>query len=242
MTLEEMHEQRQTMPSASRRPPPRGSRRTASNSKASRSSTSTRPISSSSTARTRFDAEGLTQLTETIEARRRMRNEIEQRTQIEIRTQNLEAQRQALDIERDSEYARLAQEHDIEIRRAAQRVELARDRAVRERESRAGADRRARGGREVATPPGAKPRRSAHPEPGGDRTSRDRAAPLDRRGARCSRASKPNASRSRLSSRWRRRASNATASSSELEVQRRRALEAGRNQPPDRRRREELRN
>ena len=81
-----------------------------------------------------FDAEGLTQLTETIEARRRMRNEIEQRTQIEIRTQNLEAQRRALDIERDSEYARIAQEHDVEIRRAAQRVELAKDRAERERE------------------------------------------------------------------------------------------------------------
>jgi uncharacterized membrane protein YqiK len=82
-----------------------------------------------------FDAEGLTQLTETIEARRRMRNEIEQRTQIEIRTQNLEAQRRALDIERDSEYARIAQEHDVEIRRAAQRVLLARDRAEREREA-----------------------------------------------------------------------------------------------------------
>jgi uncharacterized membrane protein YqiK len=82
-----------------------------------------------------FDAEGLTQLTENIEARRRMRNEIEQRTQIEIRTQNLEAQRRALDIERDGEYARIAQEHDVELRRAAQRVELAKDRAERERES-----------------------------------------------------------------------------------------------------------
>ena len=82
-----------------------------------------------------FDAEGLTQLTEAIEARRRMRNEIEQRTQIEIRTQNLDAQRRALDIEREGEYARLAQEHDVEIRRAAQRVEIAKDRAVRDRES-----------------------------------------------------------------------------------------------------------
>ena len=81
-----------------------------------------------------FDAEGLTQLTEAIEARRRMRNEIEQRTQIEIRTQNLDAQRKAFDIERESEYARLAQEHDVEIRRAAQRLELARDRALRDQE------------------------------------------------------------------------------------------------------------
>ncbi len=82
-----------------------------------------------------FDAEGLTQLTESIEARRRMRNEIEQRTQIEIRTQNLEAQRKSLDIDREGEYARLAQEHDIEVRRAAQRLELARDRALRDQES-----------------------------------------------------------------------------------------------------------
>ena len=82
-----------------------------------------------------FDAEGLTQLTETIEMRRRMRNEIEQRTQIEIRTQNLDAQRKSLEIDREGEYARLAQEHDIEVRRASQRVELARDRALRDQES-----------------------------------------------------------------------------------------------------------
>ena len=72
-----------------------------------------------------FDAEGLTQLTETIETRRRMRNEIEQRTQIEIRTQNLDAQRKVLDIDRESEYARLEQERDLEVRRTAQRAELA---------------------------------------------------------------------------------------------------------------------
>jgi uncharacterized membrane protein YqiK len=82
-----------------------------------------------------FDAEGLTQLTEAIETRRRMRNEIEQRTQIEIRTQNLEAQRKSLDIDREGEYARLAQELDIETRRALQRLDLARDRALRDQES-----------------------------------------------------------------------------------------------------------
>ena len=123
-----------------------------------------------------FDAEGLTQLTETIEARRRMRNEIEQRTQIEIRTQNLEAQRRSLDIERESEYARLAQEHDVEIRRAAQRVELAKDRAERERESEQAQIVGARRGREGEALSGAEPRRGAHPEPGGDRAARDRRA------------------------------------------------------------------
>ncbi len=82
-----------------------------------------------------FDAEGLTQLTETIETRRRMRNEIEQRTQIDIRNQNLDAQRKAFEIDRESEYARLEQEREIETRRAAQRAELARERAVREQEA-----------------------------------------------------------------------------------------------------------
>jgi uncharacterized membrane protein YqiK len=81
-----------------------------------------------------FDAEGLTQLTETIETRRRMRNEIEQRTQVEIRAQNLDAQRKVLDIDRESEYARLEQERDLEVRRTAQRLELSRDRAIRDQE------------------------------------------------------------------------------------------------------------
>ena len=62
-----------------------------------------------------FDAEGLTQLTESIETRRRMRNEIEQRTLVDIRNQNLDTQRKVLEIERDTEYARLEQEREVEI-------------------------------------------------------------------------------------------------------------------------------
>lgn len=82
-----------------------------------------------------FDAEGLTQITESIEARRKMRNEIEQRTLVEIRTQNLAAQKQVFDIERDQEYARLEQERELEVRRAAQRAELVRERALKDQES-----------------------------------------------------------------------------------------------------------
>ncbi|MEO8667126.1 MAG: flotillin domain-containing protein [Bauldia sp.] len=82
-----------------------------------------------------FDAEGLTTLTETIEMRRKMRNQIEQQTMIEIRTQNLESERRVLEIEREGEYARLEQEREVEIRRAVQRAELARERALREQEA-----------------------------------------------------------------------------------------------------------
>ncbi|WP_137932555.1 flotillin family protein [Mesorhizobium comanense] len=82
-----------------------------------------------------FDAEGLTQLTESIETRRRMRNEIEQRTLVDIRNQNLDTQRKVLEIDRDTEYARLEQEREVEVRRAAQRSELAIERALRDQES-----------------------------------------------------------------------------------------------------------
>ncbi|MBV9531509.1 MAG: flotillin family protein, partial [Bradyrhizobium sp.] len=83
----------------------------------------------------RFDAEGLTRLMEDIEARRKLRNDIEQDSMIRIRSRNLEAERQALEIERESETARLEQERDIEMRRALQRTEVARERAVRETEA-----------------------------------------------------------------------------------------------------------
>ena len=83
----------------------------------------------------RFDAEGLTSLIEEIEARRKLRNDIEQDSMIRIRSRNLEAERQALDIERESETARLDQERDIEMRRALQRTEVARERALRETEA-----------------------------------------------------------------------------------------------------------
>src|SRR6476660_2519132 len=83
----------------------------------------------------RFDAEGLTRLMEDLEAKRKLRNDIEQDSMIKIRTRNLDAERQALDIERESETARLEQERDIEMRRALQRTEVARERALCETEA-----------------------------------------------------------------------------------------------------------
>src|SRR6202167_2340926 len=82
-----------------------------------------------------FDAEGLTQLTESIETRRKMRNEIEQRTLVDIRSQNLEAQKKVFEIDRETEYARLEQEREVEIRRAVQRAELSKERSLREQEA-----------------------------------------------------------------------------------------------------------
>src|SRR5437667_356012 len=82
-----------------------------------------------------FDAEGLTRLTEQIERRKKIRNDIEQDTMIQVRNKNLETERQALDIDRELEYARLAQEREIEMQRASQRAEVARQRAEKEQEA-----------------------------------------------------------------------------------------------------------
>ncbi len=82
-----------------------------------------------------FDAEGLTRLTEQIERRKKIRNDIEQDTMIQMRNKNLDTERQSLDIDRELEYARLDQERELEIQRAAQRAEVARQRADREQEA-----------------------------------------------------------------------------------------------------------
>lgn len=82
-----------------------------------------------------FDAEGLTRLTEQIERRKKQRNDVEQDTLIAIRNKNLEAEKLALEIDRESETARLQQQREVEIARARQRAELASERAAREQDA-----------------------------------------------------------------------------------------------------------
>jgi uncharacterized membrane protein YqiK len=79
-----------------------------------------------------FDAEGLTRLTEQIEHRKKQRNDVEQDTLIAIRNKNLEAEKLSLEIDRESEYARLTQQREVEIARARQRAEVTTERAQRE--------------------------------------------------------------------------------------------------------------
>jgi uncharacterized membrane protein YqiK len=80
-----------------------------------------------------FDAEGLTQLTQQIESRKKKRNDIEQDTAVQIRNKNLETEKLRLDIDKDSEFSRLAQERDISKQRAKEQTEMAIERAEQER-------------------------------------------------------------------------------------------------------------
>ncbi len=74
--------------------------------------------------RNAFDAEGLTQLTQQIEAGRRLRNDIENETRIAIKSRDFEAEQRALEIDRDLEYARLEHSRDVERRKAQQQAEI----------------------------------------------------------------------------------------------------------------------
>ncbi len=80
-----------------------------------------------------FDAEGLTRLTQEIEQRRKIRNDIEQETNVQIAAKAMEAEKRRLQITRDGEYARMEQEREVEIRRAAQMSEIAKEQAEKKR-------------------------------------------------------------------------------------------------------------
>jgi uncharacterized membrane protein YqiK len=82
-----------------------------------------------------FDAEGLTRLTEEIERRRKIRNDIEQDTAIQIKNKNLEAEKLGLQLEREQEYAKLEQQREIETRRASQVAEIAKEQAEQQKQA-----------------------------------------------------------------------------------------------------------
>lgn len=76
-----------------------------------------------------FDAEGLTQLTQEIEERRKLRNQIENDARINIKLKDYETEQRAIEIDRDLEYARIDQAREIEARRAAQLAAIEQERA-----------------------------------------------------------------------------------------------------------------
>ena len=82
-----------------------------------------------------FDAEGLTKLTQETESRRKQRNDVEQDTEVQVRTKNLEAERLKLDITKQQEFATLTQQQEISNARANQVAEIAKIEAERHREA-----------------------------------------------------------------------------------------------------------
>ena len=77
-----------------------------------------------------FDAEGLTQLTQEIEERRKLRNRIENDTRLDIKLKEYQTEQRAIEIDRDLEYARIDQAREIETRRAAQLAAIEEERST----------------------------------------------------------------------------------------------------------------
>lgn len=82
-----------------------------------------------------FDAEGLTRLTREIETRKKIRNDIEQDTSLQIKNKNLETEKLTLELGKEEEYAKLQQQREIEIRRAEQVAEIAKEQAIKQKDS-----------------------------------------------------------------------------------------------------------
>jgi len=82
-----------------------------------------------------FDSQGLTQLTEQIESRKKKRNDITQDTKISIENKNLETVQKELEIKKNEEFSRYQQEREIAIQKAKERTETIKNKAEKEREA-----------------------------------------------------------------------------------------------------------
>ena len=82
-----------------------------------------------------FDSQGLTQLTEQIESRKKKRNDITQDTKISIENKNLETVQKELEIKKNEEFSRYQQEREISIQKANERTEIVKQKAEKEREA-----------------------------------------------------------------------------------------------------------
>jgi len=82
-----------------------------------------------------FDSQGLTQLTEQIESRKKKRNDITQDTKISIENKNLETVQKELEIKKNEEFSRYQQEREIAIQKAKERTETIKQKSEKDREA-----------------------------------------------------------------------------------------------------------
>ena len=76
-----------------------------------------------------FDAQGLTKLTQTIEEKRKARNDIEQNTSVAIKKKDLEAEKERLELEREEEFAKVSQQRAIANQTAIESASISKEKA-----------------------------------------------------------------------------------------------------------------
>ena len=77
-----------------------------------------------------FDAEGMTLIVKETEARRKLRNQIENETRVQISTKDFETEQRIIEIDRELEFTRIDQVRDIEMKKAKQASEVETERAT----------------------------------------------------------------------------------------------------------------
>lgn len=82
-----------------------------------------------------FDAEGLKKMAESIEKRKKERNDIVRENEIAIQKRNLEATQESLKLSKEERDAQLAQEEQIAIKEAAQAAEIAKEQAEKQQQA-----------------------------------------------------------------------------------------------------------
>ena len=80
--------------------------------------------------RNQFDAEGMTLIVKETEARRKLRNQIENETRVQISTKDFETEQRIIEIDRELEFSRIDQTRDIEMKKAKQASEIETERSV----------------------------------------------------------------------------------------------------------------
>ena len=80
--------------------------------------------------RNQFDAEGMTLIVKETEARRKLRNQIENETRVQISTKDFETEQRIIEIDRELEFSRIDQARDIEMKKAKQASEIETERSV----------------------------------------------------------------------------------------------------------------
>ena len=80
--------------------------------------------------RNQFDAEGMTLIVKETEARRKLRNQIENETKVQISTKDFETEQRIIEIDRELEFSRIDQARDIEMKKAKQASEIETERSA----------------------------------------------------------------------------------------------------------------
>jgi uncharacterized membrane protein YqiK len=79
-----------------------------------------------------FDAEGLTKLTEIVQSKKKLRNDIEKDTDVQIQSKNLTASKQTLEIQKQQKFLEATQEQQIAVQGAEAKAETEKKKAEQE--------------------------------------------------------------------------------------------------------------